>query len=290
MLKTKIIAGLLGLTGLLITAPALANIESPFSLRPSFDGSANWLRGNPIVTSASTLATIDGAIRPWGLWTAALPRVEVASLGPTVTVTPKPDASSYGVFGSVAMPIATLPASKQWLSISSTDYTTQYGARCTTPACSTGLGGMLAKAARMAQTKNAFEGLSLINSSVNNLVQYRSDTVDHWASPVETATRGAGDCEDFAIAKMWLLRSIGYTPESLQLVVLKDTRTGYYHAVLAVHVNARNYILDNMSNRVTVDTAFANYKPIESFSGDKTFIHGFATKPTTLTASLSTGE
>jgi len=46
-----------------------------------------------------------------------------------------------------------------------------------------------------------------------------------------------------------------------------------------VHVNGRNYILDNMSNRVSTDAAYANYKPIESFAGDRTFIHGFATKP-----------
>jgi len=291
MLKTKIIAGLFGLTGLLITAPTLANVEAPFSLRPSYDGTANWLRGNPVIESARALATIAAAIRPWGLWVAVAPTTTVASLSPADVVPARPDTSAYGVFGSVAMPIAALPASKQWRSVSSTDYTTQFGARCYTAACSTGIGGMLAKAARMAETENVFEGLTLVNRSVNNLIQYRSDGADHWATPVETAARGAGDCEDYAIAKMWLLRSMGYSPETLQLVVLKDTRTGYYHAVLAVHANGRNYILDNMSNRVATDLAYANYKPIESFAGDKTFIHGFATKAAPkLTASLSTAE
>jgi len=279
LLKTKIIAGLVGLAGLFVSVPSLANVAAPLSLRPSFDGDANWLRGNQIVTSARTLATIDGAIQPWGLWIAPATTEKVASLNAPKFTSAHLDSSTYGVFGSVALPISAVPASKQWRSISATDYTLQFGASCHTVACSTGIGGTLGRAARMAATENAFEGLALINSSVNNLIKYRADGADHWATPVETAARGAGDCEDFAIAKMWLLRSIGYAPEALQLVVLKDTRTGYYHAVLAVHVNGRNYILDNMSNRVSTDAAYANYKPIESFAGDRTFIHGFATKP-----------
>ena len=62
-------------------------------------------------------------------------------------------------------------------------------------------------------------------------------------------------------------------------MILRDTRTTAFHAVLAVHVNGRRYILDNLSNRVLTDDALKAYVPIESFAGDKTFIHGFAKKP-----------
>jgi len=215
LLKTKIIAGLVGLAGLFVSVPSLANVAAPLSLRPSFDGDANWLRGNPIVTSARTLATIDGAIQPWGLWIAPAATEKVASLNAPKITSAHLDSSTYGVFGSVALPISAVPASKQWRSISATDYTLQFGASCHTVACSTGIGGTLGRAARMAATENAFEGLALINSSVNNLIKYRADGADHWATPVETAARGAGDCEDFAIAKMWLLRSIGYPRATL---------------------------------------------------------------------------
>jgi predicted transglutaminase-like cysteine proteinase len=60
--------------------------------------------------------------------------------------------------------------------------------------------------------------------------------------------------------------------------VLKDTHSGLYHTVLAVHVGRESYILDNMSSRVKDDTSIANYVPIESFIGNKSFIHGFASK------------
>ena len=38
------------------------------------------------------------------------------------------------------------------------------------------------------------------------------------------ARMGAGDCEDFAIAKYWLLSSLGVADEQLQMVVLQHTR------------------------------------------------------------------
>ena len=62
-------------------------------------------------------------------------------------------------------------------------------------------------------------------------------------------------------------------------MILRDTRTSAFHAVLAVHVNGQRYILDNLSNRVLTDEVLKAYVPIESFAGDKTFIHGFAHKP-----------
>jgi len=148
---------------------------------------------------------------------------------------------------------------------------------------------LLMEAALLAQRQPALDAMTTINSSVNHLIRYRADQADIWATPVETAARGAGDCEDFAIAKLWLLRSIGYTADQLQLVVLKDTRHNVYHAVLAVHLNGQSYILDNLSNRVLTDDALKAYVPIESFAGDKTFIHGFAKKraaPPTLAAEI----
>ena len=118
-----------------------------------------------------------------------------------------------------------------------------------------------------------------------------ADTSDHRFHMVLAEATGNGDCEDYAIANLWLMRSIGYTPEQLQLVVLKDTRTGEYHAVLAVHAEGQNFILDNMSSRVLPDTVLRNYVPIESFSGQQAYIHGFAKAPApTLTASLQPAE
>jgi predicted transglutaminase-like cysteine proteinase len=270
--KTVVLGAAIAAT-LLMTGPGAANVEASLVLRPAFDSAANWLK------PASTLAAAGTAISAGVHSTIVLE----ASLEPHPVVTPRPSApvpaGDYGLFGSVALPMSTLPATKQWRSVSATDFTTQYGAHCTSAACATGIGALLARAALKAEGQPALEALTLVNSSVNHLIRYRSDANDHWATPVETAARGSGDCEDFAIAKLWLLRSIGYTPSQLQLVILRDTRTRAFHAVLAVHVNGQRYILDNLSNRVLTDGALKAYVPIESFAGNKTFIHGFAKKP-----------
>ena len=254
---------------------ALANIGHDLvGLRPAFSTENNWLQPK------SMLATAGSAV-------AGRLSVEVleANLKPAPVSVPR--TSDYGLFGSVALPISTLPAGRDWRRVSSIDFTSQYGARCTSSACSSGVGLLLKKAALMARAKPTMDALSLINSSVNNVIRYRADTVDKWSTPVETAQSGTGDCEDFAIAKMWLLRSIGYRADQLQLVVLRDTRTTAFHAVLAVHVGGTSYILDNMSSRVVPDVMLKNYVPIESFAGDRMFIHGFARKPVQ-TASLPT--
>jgi predicted transglutaminase-like cysteine proteinase len=93
----------------------------------------------------------------------------------------------------------------------------------------------------------------MINQRINGAIRYKSDhanwgMVDHWATPSDIARNGAGDCEDYAITKMWMLRALGFAPEQLQLVVVQDTRRRLYHAVLAVHIGGERYILDNLSN------------------------------------------
>lgn len=275
MLKRANILWCSGLLVALSLGSAQASIDpTQVELRPAFSTSSNWLQ--PHFALASSGAAIAGS-----------PAVTVleANLKPARIVIPR--ASDYGLFGSVALPISTLPAGRNWARVAAPDFTTQYGAHCDAAACSRGIGLMLKKAALMAESRPTIDALSLINSSVNNLIRYRADASDKWSTPVETAASGTGDCEDYAIAKMWLLRSIGYRADQLQLVVLRDTRTTAFHAVLAVHVGAASYILDNMSSRVLPDAMLKNYVPIESFVGDRMYIHGFARKPVQ-TASLPT--
>lgn len=124
--------------------------------------------------------------------------------------------------------------------------------------------------------------LGYVNREVNLAVAYRSDkaahgTPDHWATPREIAARGIGDCEDFALAKMWVLAALGVPPERMQLVVLEDKRRGLYHAVLAVHLDDGAYILDNVTSRLKRDVAVRGYHPLYSFAADGAYIHGFKT-------------
>lgn len=83
---------------------------------------------------------------------------------------------------------------------------------------------------------------------------------DYWAIPAEFIPR-SGDCEDYAISKYFTLKELGFNPEKMRLVVLKDTVRNLAHAVLAVYLNDDVYILDNLSNVVLSHRQLTNYLP-----------------------------
>lgn len=88
---------------------------------------------------------------------------------------------------------------------------------------------------------------------------------DHWASPTEFFAKG-GDCEDYAIAKYFLLRELGVPPEQLRIVVLHDRRRRQEHAVLAVTWEDRTLLLDNVRNRIVPWRELRHYLPIYSLN------------------------
>src|SRR6201999_3869290 len=63
--------------------------------------------------------------------------------------------------------------------------------------------------------------INLSIRAVDDMVQY--DQVDVRSSPVVDFYRGAGDCEDYAIAKYVALRMARIAAENLRLVVMIDT-------------------------------------------------------------------
>ncbi|MFP9135965.1 transglutaminase-like cysteine peptidase [Devosia sp. XGJD_8] len=219
-----------------------------------------------------------------------------AATVPAITPSPRAPIKSpftgLGVFGSVAISAARLPAASLWQRARGDDYTALFGADC----AASGLSGCGSRFATMLRAVSArVAGLSeramldQVNRAVNSAMTYRSDRAiwgvgDRWATPVEMARKGAGDCEDFAIAKYWLLRSLGVADEKLQMVVLQDTRRQLFHAVLVVHTASGAYVLDNVTNRLQLDTAYAQYQPIMSFAGGKNYIHGFAAGSTAVAA------
>jgi len=96
-----------------------------------------------------------------------------------------------------------------------------------------------------------------VNDLVNNTVRYMSDNAnyggEYWASGVETICAGVGDCDDFAIAKLYALKYLN-VPENRMCVLGVTTDTivsrKMNHAVLAVDTSAANnwvncLILDN---------------------------------------------
>ena len=91
--------------------------------------------------------------------------------------------------------------------------------------------------------KTFLKQLADINKSVNKL-EFRRDQKDAWLTPREFFDQRGGDCEDFSIAKMYMLALNGVPLNSMEVWVLAKNSI-QSHAVLAVHRDKKTWILDN---------------------------------------------
>jgi len=192
-------------------------------------------------------------------------------------------ANNRNVFGSIALGMSGIAASDQWRRVLDENagrfFQTGCGSAGAGP-CSAPHWPRWTALHDRAATLPLSERIAFVNREVNRLVRYRDDEAlygrrDHWATLTETVRAGAGDCEDYAIAKMWLLEALGVPRSSMQLVALRDERRGLDHAVLAVHLHDEILLLDNVHDRVLPDAAVGHYRPMFSFAGEQGFVHGF---------------
>ncbi|MGY3078813.1 putative transglutaminase-like cysteine proteinase [Bradyrhizobium sp. LM6.10] len=94
------------------------------------------------------------------------------------------------------------------------------------------------------------------NRAINLAIRAANDgSEDVWSSPLATFARGAGDCEDYAIAKLAALRLAGVAAEDLRIVVVRDVRAGEEHAVAAARLDGHWLMLDNRRMAMVEDDA-----------------------------------
>lgn len=117
--------------------------------------------------------------------------------------------------------------------------------------------------ARLGEINRAF---NLAIRPMSDLAQYGVD--DYWSSPLATLAAGAGDCEDYAIAKLVALREAGVAPEDVHLVILREIMTGEDHAVVAARSKGRWYLLDNRTFIMVEDSAPSKYRPLFDMNAD----------------------
>ena len=135
---------------------------------------------------------------------------------------------------------------------------------------------------RFKHGESASEKLVVVNRAVNRY-RYRSDkstwgNQDYWAAPNEFFAKGKGDCEDFAIAKYYVLRALGFAAEDMRVVIVKDIKVKDFHAVLAVSVDGVDYILDNRTNRLLMADQQAYMKPIYALNTEHWWLYKGAAK------------
>ncbi|WP_240532718.1 transglutaminase-like cysteine peptidase [Nitratireductor indicus] len=186
--------------------------------------------------------------------------------------------TARAVFQSVAIPFKALPSRKSWERVYPAVAQAEFS-RCGASSDCASKAKHLARVVTIAKDKTFGEKLAAINIAVNKAVAYTSDrdnygTMDYWAKPGEILSRGRGDCEDYAILKMAALNSAGIPMASMSIVILQDQRRQLFHAVLAVSTSKGHYILDNLHDRVMVDTQLSDYLPLYSLSGERSWIHG----------------
>ena len=93
---------------------------------------------------------------------------------------------------------------------------------------------------------------------------------DYWATPSETVGSNGGDCEDFAIAKYFLLRELGTPVQQVRITYVKATRLNQAHMVLAYYPSpgADPLVLDNLEDRVRPASQRADLVPVYSFNDE----------------------
>jgi predicted transglutaminase-like cysteine proteinase len=120
----------------------------------------------------------------------------------------------------------------------------------------------------MADEARALSGRARIgaaNRAVNLAIAPVTDlalhgTIDVWSSPIDTLASRKGDCEDYAIVKIAVLRAAGIDMDDLRLVVVRDQATNEGHAIASVRLDGRWLLLDN--RRMTLmDAADSLYRP-----------------------------
>jgi predicted transglutaminase-like cysteine proteinase len=86
--------------------------------------------------------------------------------------------------------------------------------------------------------------IKLANRFINSRrwnIEPRRD--DDWRT-LEDFLQFGGDCEDYAIAKYFVLRRLGFAIDDLRIAITWDMRVQDYHAVTVVHLDDSVLVLD----------------------------------------------
>jgi predicted transglutaminase-like cysteine proteinase len=244
-----------------------------------------------------------GNSRYWHAWRAVVLACGMAWLGPAadlsagtldVTASLEPAGRSAEPFGLSAAALSYGGLREKWLGVERKldDERVQLalcdGDRegCVSPAAL-----QLLAIVDVARAREGRARLGEINRAINLAIRPMSDlaqygAVDVWSSPLVTFTSGAGDCEDYAIAKLAALRLAGISPDDLRIVVMRDTIGGEDHAVAAARLDGHWLMLDNRRMAMIEDAYVRNYRP--TFVIDQHGVMKYADPP--LLASLPDRE
>lgn len=118
-----------------------------------------------------------------------------------------------------------------------------------------------------------------VNDFFNRRVRWLEDSriwgeEDFWATPLETLAKGAGDCEDYSIAKYQTLKKLGVPGERLRMIYVR-ARIGrgnvtQAHMVLGYYdtPDGEPLVLDNLLPTILPSSQRDDLSPVFSFNSD----------------------
>jgi predicted transglutaminase-like cysteine proteinase len=97
---------------------------------------------------------------------------------------------------------------------------------------------------------------------------------DYWATPAEAVGSGGADCEDFSIAKYFLLKELGVPISRLRMTYVKASKLNQAHMVLAYYPrpDAEPLVLDNLEDTVRPASQRKDLVPVYSFNDEEVWI------------------
>ena len=215
-------------------------------------------RGVAVPAPIATPASLEPASRT------SLPVLQAIVRKPLVSpavASGKPD-----IFGSVALAVPRTPLDTRWRAVANKR-----------------VDGPAAAFAASLRDRSELERIEAVNWYVNKRVRFVDDSVqyrrpDLWTAANDTLQRGRGDCEDYAIAKLQMLRAAGFSDRNLYLAIVKDLVRRSDHAVLVVRAEGRMLVLDNGTDRLLDTESVQDYRPVLTFSARGSWTHGYRRK------------
>lgn len=122
------------------------------------------------------------------------------------------------------------------------------------------------------------ELLDQVNRYLNR-IRFVDDAVhwgapDYWATPAESVASNGADCEDFSIAKYFLLKELGVPIERLRLTYVKALRLNQAHMVLAYYPrpDAEPLVLDNLEDSIRPASQRSDLVPVYGFNDEVVWV------------------
>lgn len=122
------------------------------------------------------------------------------------------------------------------------------------------------------------EKLERVNAFFNQ-VRFLDDRVhwgqeDYWATPVEFLISNGGDCEDFAIAKYYTLKTLGVALDKLSLTYVQAVELKQAHMVLTYYPTPDSIplVLDNLIGEIKTADLRPDLVHVYTFNGDNLWL------------------